>query len=191
MRYVLAIIILFVAAPSFADPSLTAIANQAYSDGYAAGLSGQQPFFNSPYYADPESTVYNDYWQQGLDAASDGLPRGSVASDADYLKGFRDGYSGVTPQLPSDPAASDQYSDGYNTGFDFAALGINPTYAPGMTPAAGADQYTPAPSVFAGTLSFTGSYVSGLIRRYGIPAILVGVAVCGWLLVRRLAKGSL
>lgn len=43
---------------------------------------------------------------------------------------------------------------------------------------------------FNGVVSATGTYVNNLIKNFGVPAILVGLAVSGWAFVRHIAKSA-
>ncbi len=52
------------------------------------------------------------------------------------------------------------------------------------------DTYTLTTTPYAGVVSQTGTFINSMIASYGVPAILIGVAVGGWMFVRRIAKSA-
>jgi hypothetical protein len=48
--------------------------------------------------------------------------------------------------------------------------------------------YTPDPTVYSNTITSTGTYLNQLIAQYGVPAILVALAIRGLTFVWSLTK---
>ena len=72
-----------------------------------------------------------------------------------------------------------------------AAVGLHPH----AVLAAGTDTGVPDTTnldtgAFNGVVSGTGSYLNLLIKNFGVPAIIVSLAVSGWAFVRHMAKGA-
>lgn len=56
-------------------------------------------------------------------------------------------------------------------------LGTSDTYGLDTTP-------------YQGVVGETGSYINNMISTYGVPAILISVAIGGWMFVKRVAKSA-
>ena len=70
-----------------------------------------------------------------------------------------------------------------------AALGVHPAHAAGGDTGV-PDTYTLDSGAFQGVVTGAGTYLNDLIKNFGVPAILVSLAVSGWMFVRHIAKGA-
>ena len=53
-----------------------------------------------------------------------------------------------------------------------------------------ADTYGLDTAPYQGVVGETGSYINNMISTYGVPAILISVAIGGWMFVKRVAKSA-
>lgn len=124
--------------------------------------------------------------------ASDHISPDLTGMSADYIAGLNYSYP-----LYIHYFASSSYQSGFDDGSSVASsnqgsdglASPNPYPDPNLS-AGSVDSYTLTVSPFTGVVTQTGGFINSMIGSYGIPAILIAIAVAGWLFVKRIAKSA-
>jgi hypothetical protein len=132
----------------------------------------------------------SDFWN--------GLSQGIY--DGSSLVSYHDGYDPTGPNYGAGydlgyytyfaySSASADYQSGFDFGVNYSDTYPAATSLPSEYYESG-DSYTLTAAPFSGVVSTTGGFINSMIARYGVPAILVGLAVAGWLFLKRITRSA-